>query len=129
MHTHLPLFTSFLKHGQAVIHTISTALATELGLAPDAFTSRQSPERLSDTVVRLIKGYASRKDEYLRISIIQHTDFGTVTLLVNVLGGLKILTPGKAPIDQQEWLYVRPIPGCLVVNLGDAVVQWTGGLL
>lgn len=61
--------------------------------------------------------------------MIQHTDFGTVTLLVNVLGGLKILTPGKAPIDQQEWLYVRPIPGCLVVNLGDAVVQWTGGLL
>ena len=129
VHTHLPLFTSFLKHDQAIIHAISTALATELGLAPDAFTSRQSPERLSGTVVRLIKAYASRKDEDLRTSMIHHTDFGTVTLLANVLGGLQILTPGKAPIDQQAWLYVRPTPGCLVVNLGDAMVQWTGGLL
>lgn len=129
VHTHLPLFTSFLKHGQHIVHSINTALATELGLAPDAFTSRQSPEKLSGTVVRLIKAYASPEDEDLRTSMIHHTDFGTVTLLANVLGGLQILAPGKATNDEQAWLYVRPTPGCLIVNLGDAMVQWTGGLL
>jgi isopenicillin N synthase-like dioxygenase len=57
-----------------------------------------------------------------------HTDFGTVTLLANVVGGLQILAPGKQPTDDDAWLWVRPKPGCLIVNLGDAIVQWSGGL-
>lgn len=129
MHTHLPLFTSFLKHGQLIVNAVNTVLATELGLEPDAFTSLQSPGKPSGTVVRLIKAYASPEDEDLRTSMIHHTDFGTVTLLANVLGGLQILTPGRAASDEQAWYYVRPEPGCLIVNLGDAMVQWTGGVL
>ena len=31
--------------------------------------------------------------------------------------------------DSSRWLYVPPAPGCAVVNLGDAMVEWTGGLL
>jgi isopenicillin N synthase-like dioxygenase len=61
--------------------------------------------------------------------MIHHTDFGTITLLANVLGGLQILTPGNAATDKDAWLYVRPQPGTLIVNLGDAMVQWTEGLL
>lgn len=61
--------------------------------------------------------------------MIHHTDFGTITLLANVLGGLQILAPGKSPEDDSAWLWVRPRPGCLIVNMGDAMVQWTGGLL
>lgn len=129
MYTHVPLFKSFLEHGQLIVHTINTALATELGLDPETFTSRQLPSKLSGTVVRLIKAYASPKKVDLRTSMIHHTDFGTITLLANVLGGLQILTPGKAATDEQAWLYVRPKPGCLIVNLGDAMVQWSGGLL
>jgi isopenicillin N synthase-like dioxygenase len=80
-------------------------------------------------VVRLIKAFASPDEEDLRTSMIHHTDFGTITLLANVLGGLQILAPGKAAAEEQAWLYVRPKPGCLIVNLGDAMVQWSGGLL
>jgi isopenicillin N synthase-like dioxygenase len=129
VHTHLPVFTSFLKHGQSIVSTINTTLATQLGVAPDTFTSLQSPKQASGTVVRLIKAYASPEQEDLRTSMVHHTDFGTITLLANVLGGLQILAPGKAPTDEGAWLYVRPKPGCLIVNLGDAMVQWTGGLL
>jgi isopenicillin N synthase-like dioxygenase len=129
VHAHLPLFTSFLKHGQSIVQMINTTLAAQLGLAPDTFTSRQSPENLSGTVVRLIKAFASPDEEDLRTSMIHHTDFGTITLLANVLGGLQILAPGKAAAEEQAWLYVRPKPGCLIVNLGDAMVQWSGGLL
>lgn len=43
--------------------------------------------------------------------------------------GILIITPGKSPTDEDAWLWVRPQPGCLIVNLGDAMVQWTGGLL
>lgn len=126
--SHLPLFTSFLKHGQSIISTINTILATQLGMPSDTFASLQSPAKPSGTVVRLIKAYASPEHEDLRTSMIHHTDFGTITLLANVLGGLQILAPGKVATDD-AWLYVRPKPGCLIVNLGDAMVQWTGGLL
>lgn len=129
IHSHLALFTSFLKHGQSIAATISSSIATQLGLPPDTFTSLQEPTKTSGTVVRLIKAFASPASEDLRTSMIHHTDFGTITLLANVLGGLQILAPGKLPTDESAWLWVRPCPGCLVVNLGDAMVQWTGGLL
>lgn len=125
----LPLFTSFLQHGQAVVSTVCRTLALQLELPADTFTALQPLTKPSGTVVRFIKADASPDAADLRTSMIHHTDFGTVTLLANVLGGLQILAPGKTPADDGAWLYVRPRPGCLIVNLGDAMVQWTGGLL
>lgn len=136
VHDHLHLFKSFLGHGQSIISTISTALATQLSLPPDAFTSLQEPTKPSGTVVRFIKAFALPEDEAPRTSMIHHTDFGTVTLLANVVGGLQILPPSnegedaaKAAADPTSWRWVKPQPGCLIVNLGDAMVQWTGGIL
>jgi isopenicillin N synthase-like dioxygenase len=129
VHEHLPTFRSFLKHGQSIVSIINTTLATQLGMPQETFASRQSSSKASGTVVRLIKAYASPEHEDLRTSMIHHTDFGTITLLANVLGGLQILARGKAATEKDAWFYVRPQPGCLIVNLGDAMVQWTGGLL
>jgi isopenicillin N synthase-like dioxygenase len=54
----------------------------------------------------------------------EHTDFGSLSLLFNRLGGLQVLPPG-----QEEWHYVRPLKGHAIVNLGDAMVKFTNGLL
>lgn len=54
----------------------------------------------------------------------EHTDFGSITILFNWLSGLQIRLP-----ETEEWVYVRPIPGSCVVNLGDAMVKFTAGLL
>ena len=54
----------------------------------------------------------------------EHTDFGTLTILMNWLGGLQIRSP-----ETDEWVYVKPIPGSAVVNLGDALVKFTAGIL
>ncbi|TGJ81741.1 hypothetical protein E0Z10_g7009 [Xylaria hypoxylon] len=129
IHSHIPLLQSFLKHGQDIVALISTVLASQLGLPPDCFTRLQAPTKASGTVVRFIKAFASPDPEDLRTSMIHHTDFGTITLLANVLGGLQILAPGKDANVSDSWLWVRPQPGCFIVNLGDAMVQWTGGLL
>ncbi|KAK7701640.1 hypothetical protein SLS64_010088 [Diaporthe eres] len=129
IHSHLAQFTSFMKHGQGIIATVNSAIAAQLGLPPDTFTSLQDPAKPSGTVVRFIRAPASPAEEDLRTSMMHHTDFGSITLLANVLGGLQILAPGKSPANESAWLWVRPRPGCLVVNLGDAMVQWTGGLL
>ncbi|ETS74338.1 hypothetical protein PFICI_14204 [Pestalotiopsis fici W106-1] len=127
MHDNLPLLTSFLDHGQSIVNTISRSLATQLGLPADAISSLQQPDKLSGTVIRFIKAFASPDNQ--RTNMIHHTDFGTITLLANLLGGLQILAPQGHPEDKSAWLWVRPQPGCLIVNLGDAMVQWTGGLL
>ncbi|KAI4868887.1 Clavaminate synthase-like protein [Hypoxylon rubiginosum] len=129
MNTNLSLPKSFLEHGQDIIHMICRVLATQLNLPSDIFTSLQSPSKPPGTVIRLLKAYACPSAEDLRTSIIHHTDFGTITLLANVVGGLQILAPGKSPKESDAWLWVRPRPGCLIVNLGDAMVEWTGGLL
>ena len=69
----------------------------------------------------------------------EHTDFGSVTVLFNRLGGLQVKMPaeegrgggeegeGKGRVG--EWVYVRPLEGHVVVNLGDAMVKFTNGLL
>jgi len=76
----------------------------------------------------------------------QHTDFGSVTVLFNRLGGLQVqLPPYIAAIPPAEntppcssaeqalcadgWTYVRPLPGHCIVNLGDALVKFSSGLL
>jgi len=72
-----------------------------------------------------------------------HTDFGTITILFNWLGGLQVwseasrgnfhnIVDPQASTDESsrpEWLWVEPKPGCAIINLGDAAVKFTGGVL
>lgn len=52
-----------------------------------------------------------------------HTDYGLITLLAtDNVPGLQIKPPG-----QSEWIRVKPVPGCFIVNLGDMFYRWTGG--
>lgn len=54
----------------------------------------------------------------------EHTDYGSVTILFNRLGGLQVLPP-----NQDTWAYVKPLKGHCIVNLGDAMVKFTAGVL
>lgn len=128
---HRAVLASFLAHGRTIVSRISRTLALQLGLPAETFDVLQDPSLPSGTVVRMIHAAASPETEERRTSMIHHTDFGTVTLLANVLGGLQVLAPreGGAEEGEERWEWVKPQQGCLVVNLGDAMVEWTGGLL
>ena len=49
-------------------------------------------------------------------------------MLFAMLGGLQILPTGMED-EPANWRWVRPEPGCAIINIGDPLVQWTGGVL
>jgi isopenicillin N synthase-like dioxygenase len=59
-----------------------------------------------------------------KVSLLAHTDFGSLTILHNQVGGLQVLLPGS-----EEWKYIKPITGHLICNIGDALAIFSGGLL
>lgn len=49
-----------------------------------------------------------------------HTDYGCLTLLwQDSIGGLEVQTVGG------EWVTAHPIPGTLVINVGDLLARWS----
>ena len=54
-----------------------------------------------------------------------HTDYGCMALLVqDKSGGLQVQIEADSP-----WLDVEPVHGAIVMNVGDALAHWSGGLL
>ena len=83
----------------------------------------------------MTRGPPRKTAEMPEIQTPSHTDFGTITVLMNWLGGLQVWSESSrkaGPLEPDvpgEWLWVKPKPGCAIVNLGDAAVKYTNGVL
>jgi len=123
---------------------IMSILATELGLPSDVFEDKHRLNEPSDDHVRMTKGPPRKDPTMPEIQTPGHTDFGTITILFNWLGGLQVWSePSRGNFHQMfdgvqsqhagksvaEWLWIKPKPGHAIVNLGDAAVKFTGGVL
>ncbi|KAL4821390.1 hypothetical protein BDW67DRAFT_172191 [Aspergillus spinulosporus] len=118
------IFESFIKHSHSIVTLILNILNASLGLPESTLASIHRLHAVSGDQVRFIKAPPQPADDR-RTALGEHTDFGSVTILFNRLGGLQVLPPGA----DAEWQYVRPLPGHAIVNLGDAMVKFTNGLL
>jgi len=123
---HRKLYASFAKSCHELSILILERLECELGLPPGTFSERHRINEISSDQSRQIR-YDPQPDGDRRTSLVPHTDYGSITMLFNVLGGLQILPEGKDP-ERDEWLWVKPAPRCAIVNLGDAMVRFTNGL-
>jgi isopenicillin N synthase-like dioxygenase len=52
-----------------------------------------------------------------------HTDYGTITLLHQSGGGLYVCDANG------EWVFVPPIDGSIIVNVGDIMMRWSNDVL
>ncbi|SPJ93316.1 related to oxidoreductase, 2OG-Fe(II) oxygenase family [Fusarium torulosum] len=102
-------------------------LAEQLGLRSDEFVERNKISSLSGDHVRMTKMNAPSSLQSNTIGLPSHTDFGSVTVLFNWVGGLQIQS--HDPEKQGEWAYVKPLPGHAIINLGDAMVKFSNGRL
>ena len=123
----IPLLTSFLHRAHALVRLILSHLDTHLHLPQDTLATLQALDKPSGTSLRLLR-YLPQPAEERRTSPVGHTDIGTVTVLFNILGGLQVLPPA-CDYAETSWLYVKPEPGCPLISMGDAMVEWSGGLL
>ncbi|KAN0099378.1 Clavaminate synthase-like protein [Hyaloscypha variabilis] len=117
------LLGNYARTCRAAIDLMFTHLEKNLELPLGTLAKLHRIEERSGDHVRFNKGVPGQFDEE-RVKGGEHTDFGSLTILFNWLGGLQIRLP-----ETNEWVYVRPIPGSAVVNLGDALVRFTAGLL
>ena len=115
---------SFMRGSHGIVSLVLNILNDKLALPENTLSSIHRLQAVGGDQVRFIKAPPQPIDDR-RTALGQHTDFGSVTVLFNRLGGLQVLPPGA----DAEWVYVRPLPGHAIINLGDAMVKFTNGLL
>ncbi|KAI1820379.1 Clavaminate synthase-like protein [Xylaria intraflava] len=122
----------FIDLGRSVTDKFLAIFSAVLGLGPrdrDYLPKLHSHSNNSGSHVRLLK--CPPKPEDAIVSLQPHTDWGTLTVLFNELGGLQIWSPDAilGPGEEPGWRYVKPEPGMAIFNLGDAFVKWSEGEL
>ncbi|EXJ92350.1 hypothetical protein A1O3_00900 [Capronia epimyces CBS 606.96] len=119
-----PLLKSFISSAHGIVTLVLELLNDHLKLPPKTLQDMHRLEGHSGDQVRFIKAPPQPRDDR-RTALGEHTDFGSVTVLFNRLGGLQVLPPGR----DAQWCYVKPLPNHAIINLGDAMVKFTNGLL
>lgn len=119
----------FLNKALDVNNTLLSVFERKLGLADGTLLGLHALEDRSGSEARVLKSpaklNASNADtSKTRITLIAHTDVGSLSFLHNRLGGLQVLPPGS-----DDWQYVRPLPGHAICNIGDTLALLSGGLL
>ncbi|ETI20914.1 hypothetical protein G647_07257 [Cladophialophora carrionii CBS 160.54] len=119
-----PLLKSFISSAHGIVTLVLELLNDHLQLPPNTLQNMHRLDGHSGDQVRFIKAPPQPSDDR-RTALGEHTDFGSVTVLFNRLGGLQVLPPGR----DAQWCYVKPLPNHAIINLGDAMVKFTNGLL
>ncbi|KAK4950671.1 hypothetical protein LTR10_010664 [Elasticomyces elasticus] len=119
------LLGRYCKRSHGVVSLILGLLNGKLELPEGRLEDLHRLKTVSGDQVRWVRSPPQPTQDAKKLSLGEHTDFGSVTVLFNRLGGLQILPPGEG----SEWCYVKPLKGHCVVNLGDAMVKFTAGVL
>ncbi|XP_076029614.1 uncharacterized protein LOC143018244 [Oratosquilla oratoria] len=100
---------------------IMKCMAATLGLDLDCFSKYHNIRpKINESILRIIH-YQPLPQKEKVTGMGAHTDVITLTLLfLDDVGGLQIKN------QQGEWLDVVPIPGAILINLGDLMQCWTG---
>lgn len=140
---HKALLARYMRSAHSTGLAILAILAAKLGVPMEILANCHRIAEEAGDHVRMTHGPARKSADLPEIQTPGHTDFGSITILFNWLGGLQVwsdpargasfenvVDPDAASSGDARWLWVRPPPpNHAIVNLGDAMVKWTGGVL
>ena len=118
--------------GQALLRTLAAGAALDQDVYAREFESGASTFRLLRYPVRPMPSNPEIRAKAARtfagaervVGTGEHTDSGGLTLLVqDRVGGLQVLD-----LDGVTWHDVAPVSGSVIVNLGDLMQLWSGGV-
>ena len=123
-----PFLATLIERLHPITLTILKHLARHLDISMDHFSAFHKPNDTSATVLRFIHNPPQPDSITRQASLVGHTDSGSITILFAAMGGLQIL-PADLEDSPGNWRWVRPEPNCAIINIGDPLIQWTGGIL
>ncbi|ETI24859.1 hypothetical protein G647_04229 [Cladophialophora carrionii CBS 160.54] len=128
-----PAIQTFMAevHEKIAVPLLS-CLGVGLGLAPDHLPLLHQHASPSMTTLRLIHYPALPPADNAPIRLASHTDQGVITILFqNQVAGLQVRPPKyTGPIrDDEEWLDAPVIPGAVLINIGETMTFFSGGLM
>lgn len=96
------------------------AVAWSLGIKPSFFAEKYTkPLQRTQAIYYPANNFDSSEEAF---GVAPHSDYGCITLLYqDDVGGLQVLN------RKNEWIDASPIPGSLVVNVGDLLERWSNG--
>lgn len=109
---------AYFEAAHAVAHHLMRGFAIGLGKEADFFLQKAAmPMSRASFVYYPPQDARMGPDQF---GVGPHTDFGVLTVLCqDDVGGLQVEDAGG------EWVTAPPIPGTLVVNVGDLLARWT----
>jgi isopenicillin N synthase-like dioxygenase len=111
---------AYFKHADRVARYLLQGFALGLELEKDFFL-RNSEIPLSRASFVYYPGQSAQSEKPV-FGVGPHTDFGLLTVLCqDSVGGLQVENLNG------DWIEAPPIPGTLVVNVGDLLERWTDG--
>jgi len=106
---------------QRIGERVLTAVALSLGMGPQFFTPFYERPMLRGQLIHYPPQTEDTPDD--QFGVASHTDFGCITLLLQETPGLEVLS------RKGNWIAAPPIPGTLIINIGDLLQRWTNNRL
>jgi len=130
---HANSFKETLQSGNMVANVVLSVLEKELKLPPGTFTDMHRLDDSSSDFLRVLRYPGARPGHDDPLGFPAHKDATSVSILFTWLGGLQITKKdamtAQGAESEENWLWVKPLPGCAIVNLGDAMEVFTNQVL
>lgn len=139
---------SFMRKAHAVaVDVVLGVLGKKLGVDLNEMHRLMEPSGDQVRFVRAPPLSAEKRNEQKDRPLLgAHTDFGSVTVLFAKVGGLQVFVPDSLAGGESmnvsptyrsnttsekdgSWAYVKPVDGHAVINIGDALVHFSAGIL
>ncbi|SNX86809.1 related to oxidoreductase [Melanopsichium pennsylvanicum] len=120
---HKEELSSFIQKCKGICDKVLAGFADAIDLPSHFFVSSHHGQHDRLRLIHYPATLVSTDQTCNSIRAGSHSDYGSCTLLFQKdIGGLQVETnPGR-------WVDIPPQKGCIVVNVGDAMEFWTGGL-